>query len=790
VIVLAVKALLAPTFVTGASIAARRFGLRVGGVVAGLPVVAGPILLVYALVHGRTFAQHAANGTLLGLLSLTAFVVVYGRLASHARWIVCMLAGWVAFAVATLALDGVTVPAGVALALTCAGFVVGLLLLPSAIGENGVSASGEDGVSGANRVIASPPAWDLPVRAACALVLVLVLTTASGRLGPQLSGLLATFPVITTVLAIFTHSQRGAAETVRLLRGMLAGFGAYAIFCFTLTLSLGALTVADAFVLATVAALIAQATMIARAQRGSVVALVVSAVAGLVLALCTLAIKADAETSRSRFPSPTAARADGAAEQSELPVTVTIDPFDPGQPVPQRFLGLSFEAAALAQLAQYSDRGNLVMLLRSLGPGVLRFGGITADENVAWTDAATPRPAWASSTIGPAQMHELGVLARRSGWQVLLTVGLAHYEPTAAAREVAAAHRALGPYLAAVEIGNEPDAYGNHGFRELPWIAQGYEEEVSSYREAIDALTPGVPIAGPDVSGSGVFPEWGEEEALSQKPALLTGHHYPLGCAQTPAPSIETLLSTATRGRGAQSLETYLSVSRAYDIPFRVDETNSVSCGGVAGISDTFASTLWATGYITQAMAAGAAGINLQGNPTNCTGYTPLCAPDPAALASGSLHAQPDWYALLLTSSLAGDRPLPTTITEGSPNLAATSFAGPEHSLKVVLADDEPPGASPLALRLNVGAGLGAGRILRLTAPSQSATGGVLLGSRAVAANGSWSTSMPTESVSARTGILAFELAPDTAALVTVSPLADRRSVAAPRPHRSVARRP
>jgi hypothetical protein len=777
VIVLAVKALLAPTFVTGASITARRFGPRVGGVVAGLPVVAGPILLVYALVHGRTFAQHAANGTLLGLLSLTAFVVVYGRLASYARWIVCMLAGWAAFAVATLALDGVTVPAGVALALTCTGFVVGLLLLPNAIGEAG--AIGKDGAS------ASPPAWDLPVRAACALVLVLALTTASGRLGPQLSGLLAPFPVITTVLATFTHSQRGATETVRLLRGMLAGFSAFALFCFTLTLSLGALTVADAFVLATVAALIAQATMIARAQRGSVVALVVSCVAGLVLVVCTLAVKADAETGRSRFPSPTTARADDAAEQSALPVTVTIDPFDPGQPVPQRFLGLSFEAAALGQLVQYAEHGNLVRLLRSLGPGVLRFGGITADENVAWTDAATPRPAWASSTIGPAQMHELGVLARRSGWQVLLTVGLAHYEPTAAAREVAAARRALGPYLAAVEIGNEPDAYGNHGFRQLPWIAQGYEEEVSSYREAIDALTPGVPIAGPDVSGSGVFPEWGEEEALSQKPALLTGHHYPLGCAQTPPPSIETLLSTAIRERQAQSLETYLSVSRAYGIPFRIDETNSVSCGGVAGISDTFASTLWATGYITQAMAAGAVGINLQGNPTNCTGYTPLCAPDPAALASGSLRAQPDWYALLLTSSLAGDRPLPTTITEGSPNLVAASFAGPDHSLKVVLADDEPPGASPLALRLNVGAGLGAGRILRLTAPSQSATGGVLLGGRAVAPNGSWSTSMPTESVSARTGILALELAPNSAALVTVGPsrAAPRRSVRTP--HRS-----
>lgn len=489
------------------------------------------------------------------------------------------------------------------------------------------------------------------------------------------------------------------------------------------------------------------------------------------LAAWAPAVGAGAEARPSRVRPPATAHA-GAAGQPALPVTVAIDPLDPGRPVLQRFLGLSFEAAALGQLAQYAYRGNLVGLLRSLGPGVLRFGGITADENVAWTDASTPRPAWASSTIGPAQLRAIGVLARRSGWRVLLTVGLAHYEPAAAAREVAAAHHALGPYLAAVEIGNEPNAYGSHGLRELPWIAQGYEEEVSNYRDAIGALTPGVPIAGPDVSGSGAFGEWGGEEALAQTPALLTGHHYPLGCAQTPAPSIEALLSPATRGNEAHSLATYLAVARSNGMPLGIDEANSVSCGGVEGISDTFASALWATGYITQAMAAGVASINLQGNPSNCAGYTPLCAPDPTSLAQGTLRAQPEWYALLLTRPLVGCRPLPTTIAvQGSPDLVAASFAAPDGSLKVVLADDEPPGASPLALRLDVGAGLRAARILRLTAPSQSATGGVRLAGRAVAPSGSWRAPARGESVAVRSGIVALELAPASAALVTIGRL-------------------
>ncbi|MGC2373531.1 MAG: hypothetical protein WA484_06630, partial [Solirubrobacteraceae bacterium] len=421
-----------------------------------------------------------------------------------------------------------------------------------------------------------------------------------------------------------------------------------------------------------------------------------------------MATESPAEASPSRISSSPIARIGDAAGQSALPIAVGIDPLDPGRQVPQRFLGLSFEAAALGQLAQYAHRGNLVELLRSLGPGVLRFGGITADRNVAWSDAVTPRPAWASSTIGPAELRALGVLARRSGWQVLLTVGLAHYEPLAAAREVAAAHHALGPYLAAVEIGNEPNAYGNHGFRELPWIAQGYEEQVSEYREAIATLTPGVPIAGPDVSGSGVFSEWGSEEALAQTPALLTGHHYPLGCAQTPSPSIESLLSAATRGREAHSLASYMAVARSNGVALGIDEAGTVSCGGVSGISNTFASALWASGYITQTMAAGASSINLQGNPANCGGYTPVCASTPTALAQGTLRAQPEWYALLLTKALIGCRALPTTISAvGSPNLVAAAFAGPAHSLRVVLSDDEAPGASPLAVRLEVGAGMG-----------------------------------------------------------------------------------
>jgi hypothetical protein len=249
VTLLAIKLLLAPCFVVGASLAARRFGPRIGGLIGGLPVVAGPILLVYALVHGRTFAAGAAAGTLLGLVSLIAFVVVYARLAGRLFWAISMLAGWLAFTLGTVIFSEISVPAGVALAIAGTGLLVGLAALPRPGSEP--------------REHPKPPAWDLPVRAGCALVLVLSLTAVAGWLGPQLSGLLAPFPIISTVLATFTHAQRGTDELLRLLRGMVSGFVAFALFCFTLAVSLRSLDTAAAFALATSLALLTQGALLA-----------------------------------------------------------------------------------------------------------------------------------------------------------------------------------------------------------------------------------------------------------------------------------------------------------------------------------------------------------------------------------------------------------------------------------------------------------------------------------------------------------------------------------------------
>ena len=452
-------------------------------------------------------------------------------------------------------------------------------------------------------------------------------------------------------------------------------------------------------------------------------------------------------------------------------VSVTVNAGHPGATVPKNFLGLSFEASALPQLASYANEGDLVGLLRSLGVGVLRFGGVTSDIDVGWTDGAITRPAWAPEELNPGDLQGLGVLAARSGWRVLLSLGLGHFEPEAAASEAAAAKAALGESLEAIELGNEPNSYALHGLRSEPWTAVQYGEQVAVYRAAIEAAAPGIALAGPDVSGSSAFEKWGPAEVVDQGPALLTGNHYPLGCNEVPAPTIAQLLSPQTRKAEAVSLGRYVSVSQNAERPFRLDETNTVSCGGVAGISNTFASALWAVGYLSQAMAMGVSGINLEGNPTNCGGYTPVCAPTAEDLATGTLVAEPEWYALLLLRAQIGERPIETiTSAPGRPNVEVATFLAPDGTLHYVVVDDDPPGARGVALALRVGRRFHGASILSLTAPSLTSLSGVTLAGQAVAADGSFTQPVRLPRAANVRGVITVDLKPSSAALVTVSP--------------------
>jgi hypothetical protein len=253
VAVLALRVLLAPCFVVFASLVARRFGVRIGGVVAGLPVIAGPILLVLAVQHGSAFASRAAVGVLLGMVGLAAFVLAYVATAKWLSWPSAVVAAYSAFALVVVAMRPVSVGALPALIIACGSLVLTLGLLPRPPRIDAVPLS--------------RARWDIPFRAACTGVAVVTVTAIATSLGPHLSGLVTSFPVITAVLSVFTHAHRGRDEAIRLLRGFTVGFFSYAAFCFVVATTIRPLGVTGCFTLAIVVALCVQAAAVAASQR-------------------------------------------------------------------------------------------------------------------------------------------------------------------------------------------------------------------------------------------------------------------------------------------------------------------------------------------------------------------------------------------------------------------------------------------------------------------------------------------------------------------------------------------
>jgi hypothetical protein len=475
-----------------------------------------------------------------------------------------------------------------------------------------------------------------------------------------------------------------------------------------------------------------------------------------------------------------------------LPVAVRVTGAA-GPPVPRAFLGLSFEAASLPSLARYGAGGPLAALMRALGTGVIRVGGLSVDKLAAWAPEGSRLPAWATTAVTPPELAGLAALAKRSGWRVLLDVNVAHYDPEAAAQEVASARALMGESLLGVGLGNEPDRYTLEGLRGAGWGFGAYESAAAHYRAAIARAAPGVPVAAPDASSGPAVLGWVRRTAAALHPAILTDHYYPLTSCGGSHPTVGELLSPAVRSAESALLGRLRAIADAGRAPLLLDESNDISCHGEPGVSDSFASALWAVDWIARAMAAGVGGVSFHDLLAEPHAYSPLVFAGVAGSAAAAgpspppLHANPEWYALLLDAPLAGSTPLHASVT-GSSALVAHAFLGPAtrggsaagdgrrragagaatRVLRIVLVDFSAGGGAPLRVRLEVPAGYGRGSLLRLSAPSPSARSGVLLGGAAVNRAGTWAPRTPLPAVHTGPGGPEVEMRPGGAALVTL----------------------
>jgi hypothetical protein len=213
---LLLKLTLTPLLVGGASIASRRWGPAIGGWIVSLPLTSGPVLFFMALDQGPAFAAEATTGTLLGLGAIAGFCAAY-LAASRQGPAVAITAASLGYLAVGIAVQPITgAPFALLVVLVAASITAVLRILPAQTGP----------------VPARPhAAWDLPARIVIGTVLVVGFTALAPLLGPVTSGLVATFPVYVSVLAVFEHMRTGRTGALSVLRGLLTGlYGTVAFY--------------------------------------------------------------------------------------------------------------------------------------------------------------------------------------------------------------------------------------------------------------------------------------------------------------------------------------------------------------------------------------------------------------------------------------------------------------------------------------------------------------------------------------------------------------------------------
>jgi hypothetical protein len=236
------KIILAPVLIALVSLAGRKWGPSIGGWLLGLPLNSGPILFFLLLEQGPRFAADAARASLLGILAWAAFCVTYAFCCVRTSWRWSTLIGWGAYFAVALLLLPVRLQAPWVFVLVTLALIAMLLLFPKAPQTDSPS---------------DPPKPDLWLRMATASIMVVTLTGVARILGPTRSGILSAFPAYTTILAVFSH-RHGAASAVQTLKGVTVGLYTAAVFLLVLSLSLGHLSGAVSFALASAAGLIVQ----------------------------------------------------------------------------------------------------------------------------------------------------------------------------------------------------------------------------------------------------------------------------------------------------------------------------------------------------------------------------------------------------------------------------------------------------------------------------------------------------------------------------------------------------
>lgn len=210
-------------FVLAATITAERAGPLVGGLVATLPIGAGPVYVFLALDHDAHFIAQSAVASLAVNAVNVIFAVVYCVLAQKRSLTVSLGATYVVWIVLTAIVTANHWSLGPALLMNVAAIAVGMWVVwPFRH----------------TRISRQQPHWyDYALRALMVAVLAGIVVTFSFRIGSYGSGTLAVFPVVLTSIIVILHRRAGGKPTAAVLANAPLGLLGFGIACMVLHLT-------------------------------------------------------------------------------------------------------------------------------------------------------------------------------------------------------------------------------------------------------------------------------------------------------------------------------------------------------------------------------------------------------------------------------------------------------------------------------------------------------------------------------------------------------------------------
>jgi len=223
VLTLIVKMTVTAAFVLAATVTAERVGPLMGGLVATLPIGAGPVYVFLALDHDAHFIAQSALASLASNAVNAILALAYALLAQTHSRVISMSGAFIVW----LALTSIVLKMHWTFTTVAAAniSVLGVCLWLARPLRH-------------VRVKGFRPHWtDLVLRAGLVAVLVGVVVTFSFQLGPGGSGVLAVFPVVLISIMFILHDRVGGPASAAVLANAVLGLVGFAFACTVLHFS-------------------------------------------------------------------------------------------------------------------------------------------------------------------------------------------------------------------------------------------------------------------------------------------------------------------------------------------------------------------------------------------------------------------------------------------------------------------------------------------------------------------------------------------------------------------------